>query len=108
MKVLKRSKSAFTNVLIGLFLFSVIVIPISSMIFPVSAAVNILTAKWNRSSLGTNWEGGAVLGDIARREGTGARRGDDYCQQRACALAFERRVGGFCGAGQLSVIIQTF
>jgi uncharacterized repeat protein (TIGR02543 family) len=31
---------------------------------PASAAVTVLTSKWTRSGLGTNWEGGVVLGDV--------------------------------------------
>jgi hypothetical protein len=31
---------------------------------PASAAETVLTAKWSRTSMGTNWEGGLVIGDV--------------------------------------------
>ncbi|XHH09194.1 MAG: LamG-like jellyroll fold domain-containing protein [Candidatus Bathyarchaeia archaeon] len=31
---------------------------------PANAAETVLTAKWSRSSMGTNWEGGLVIGDV--------------------------------------------
>jgi hypothetical protein len=51
--------------LIGLFLFAAVFVPISRVVLPVSAqSTLVLTAKWSRSGLGSNWEGGLVIGDV--------------------------------------------
>ena len=67
MSKLDRSKSTLSYVLIGMFLFSVTIIPLSSYIIPVSGEITpatVLTPKWTRTGLGSNWESGLVIGDV--------------------------------------------
>lgn len=56
-------KHASSSVLVLLLLVGLIIVPLSSLIPPVSA-VTILTSKWTRAAAGTNWEGGLVIGDV--------------------------------------------
>ncbi|MCJ7609594.1 VCBS repeat-containing protein, partial [Candidatus Bathyarchaeota archaeon] len=57
------ARSLLTLVLVGVFLFSVAV-PLMPLP-PVSAQpTTVLTPKWTRTGLGTNWEGGLVIGDV--------------------------------------------
>src|SRR4030065_2775055 len=51
-----------SSTLLGLLLVGLVIVPLSSLISPVSA-VTILTLKWSGSH-GTNWEGGLVIGDV--------------------------------------------
>ncbi len=71
--LLKGSKSLFKSnekpirLITILLLFSLVVMPILSLIQiqPVSAQpTTVITPKWTRSGLGTNWEGGLVIGDV--------------------------------------------
>lgn len=58
----KSSKSILSIAL----MLTVIISPLICLINiePASGAVTVLTTKWTRSGLGTNWEGGVVLGDV--------------------------------------------
>jgi len=62
-----KIKHNLTRVIICLLLFTLVITPLLSM-FPVATVsaqpTNVLTAKWSRSGMGTNWEGGLVIGDV--------------------------------------------
>jgi hypothetical protein len=60
----RKSSAPITSTLIGLLLIGMVILPISNLIPMASAAPGDLTAKWSRSGLGTNWEGGLVIGDV--------------------------------------------
>ena len=66
MRLAKRTTSAFNLSLIGILLISVVcIVPLSTLISNVSAQpTTILTPKWSRSGLGSNWETGCVIGDV--------------------------------------------
>ncbi|MGQ9680720.1 MAG: InlB B-repeat-containing protein [Candidatus Bathyarchaeia archaeon] len=50
---------------LGILLLSTVITPLASFILPVYAPpVTVLTFKWSRSGLGSNWEGGLVIGDV--------------------------------------------
>jgi len=55
-------KTIVTSLLLITLLATPILIVLNSQ--PATAAENVLTAKWSRSNLGTNWEGGLVIGDV--------------------------------------------
>ena len=58
----KKHKTAITNLLLITLLLTPLLMVLNAQ--PASAAENVLTAKWSRSSMGTNWEGGLVIGDV--------------------------------------------
>ena len=67
MSKLNKSRSTLSYMIISMFLFSVIIIPLSSYILPVSGEITpatVLTPKWTVSGLGSNWESGLVIGDV--------------------------------------------
>ncbi len=61
-----RLRNNSKSILTILLLVAVTIAPLISLISiePASAAVTVLTSKWTRSGLGTNWEGGVVVGDV--------------------------------------------
>ena len=62
----KSKKTMLNLALISILTISMLILPLTLMIPQVSAAETVLTAKpwYSRSGLGTNWEGGVVLGDV--------------------------------------------
>ena len=62
----KSSKSLFNLTLISVLLISMLVTPLALMIPQASAAgpTTVLTPKWTRTGVGTNWESGMVVGDV--------------------------------------------
>ena len=52
--------------LISLLVISMFMLPLTLMIPQASAAgpTTVLTPKWTRTGLGTNWESGLVIGDV--------------------------------------------
>jgi len=60
-----RLRYGINCIFISLLLVGLVLIPLASLISTVFAAPTIvLTPKWTRSGLGTNWEGGLVIGDV--------------------------------------------
>ncbi len=62
----KSSKSLFNLTLISVLLISMLVTPLALIIPQASAAgpTTVLTPKWTRTGVGTNWESGMVAGDV--------------------------------------------
>ena len=60
----KSKKSILNFSLISILVISMFILPLTLMIPLASAAAGDLTPKWTRSGLGTNWEGGLVIGDV--------------------------------------------
>ena len=62
-----KSKKTMLNLsLISLLVISMFMLPLTLMIPQASAAspTTVLTPKWTRTGLGTNWESGLVIGDV--------------------------------------------
>ena len=47
-----------------LLILTLVISTAIALISPTSAASTVLTPKWTRSGLGSNWEGGLVIGDV--------------------------------------------
>jgi hypothetical protein len=64
--VSKRSRASFQKIVgVGFLLAILLAAPLLSLIPPVSAdPTTVLTPKWTRTGMGTNWEGGLVIGDV--------------------------------------------
>jgi hypothetical protein len=58
----KNNKTLLTSLLLITLIATPFLLLLNSQ--PANAAENVLTAKWSRSDLGTNWEGGLVIGDV--------------------------------------------
>jgi hypothetical protein len=59
-------KTNYARNYLSLLLIALLLIPLFALIRiqPVSAAETVLVPKWTRSGLGSNWEGGLVIGDV--------------------------------------------
>ena len=65
--MIHKSKKAMLNFsLISVLVISMFILPLTLMIPQASASTphTVLTPKWSRTSLGTNWESGLVIGDV--------------------------------------------
>jgi hypothetical protein len=63
--ILHLRKVSWTSVLVLIMLVSVLGVPMLSLIRSVLAQpTTVLTHKWTTPGLGTNWEGGLVIGDV--------------------------------------------
>ncbi|MBS7631721.1 VCBS repeat-containing protein, partial [Candidatus Bathyarchaeota archaeon] len=114
----------FTVGLIGILLLSTVIAPIMGYILPVHAdPVTVLTPKWTRTGLTSNWEGGIVIGDV-----TGDGREDivyggndnvyvlDGRDGATIATYHETRIGQYCqpqlydvdGDGVLDILVPLY
>ncbi len=62
----KTKRNVLNLLLLTILLISVFTLPLSLVIPQASASTahTVLTFKWSRSSIGTNWESGMVIGDV--------------------------------------------
>ena len=63
-RTLRRSRVSFVNVTTIGLLIAILLVPLVLVNPALAPPATVLTPKWTRSGLGTNWEGGLVLGDV--------------------------------------------
>jgi hypothetical protein len=59
-----KSSKCYGPTIIALLVAASLFVPLLNLFAPVHGATTVLTYKWTSAHLGTNWEGGVVVGDV--------------------------------------------